>query len=171
MRFARRIEWRSAFLGSAAVLLAAACDGPCGGSDGCGVTVTDWEAMLSGTNHVPPVTTDAAGAAIFHLTSPSTVAYTITISAMPSTAISSATLHQAAAGATTATVAVALCGTGGAGVPACANLSAPGVLVTHTAILSPAQVTVMRAFGMYANVRTAGNPDGEIRGQLRVVAP
>lgn len=151
----------------AGALLGWACDEP--GCDICPVNV--WEATLTGANHVPPVTTSAAATGTFHLNSAgSHVAYTINVSTLPATAITSATLHQAAPGANTTTVAVGLCGTGGT-VPTCNTLAGHGVLISGTAPFTPAQLNAMRVFGLYANVSTTGNPTGEIRGQLRAVVP
>lgn len=151
----------------AAALLSSTCaDVACG----CTFYVTDWQATLAGTNHVPPVTTSAAATASLHLNSGTQVAYTITITTLPATPITAATLHQGAHTANTTPVAVELCGPGGT-APACASLTAPGVLVANTATFSAAQVTAMRAYFMYAIVRTTGNPDGEMRGVLRNVVP
>lgn len=155
-----------------AVLAAVAVVGlGCPGPDNFTDPVNAWTAVLTGADHVPAITTTARGTASFQLNSAETqVTYTVNITTLPATAISSATLHQAAAGSSTNTVAVGLCGTGGT-VPACTALTAPGVLITGTANVTAAQVTAMRGFGMYSNVRTAGNVNGEIRGQLRIVAP
>lgn len=141
----------------------------CSGPDAITPPVTDWESVLVGANEVPAVATTAAGTATFSLNAAGTaVDYTINISTLPGTAITASHLHQAAAGAT-AGIAVNLCGAGTA--PACAALAAPGVLVTGSATVTAAQVTAMRGFGMYVNVHTTANTGGEIRGQLRVVAP
>ena len=157
--------WRVAVSGFAVALLSTTCQDP---ACGCPPPLIDgWQATLTGASHVPPVTTNAAGTATFDLNGAGdSVAYTITITSLPATTITHATLHQGSPLATNHTVAVELCGTRAAGV-ACANLPAPGVLVADRFAITAAQLNILRSYGMYANVATVGNPNGEIRGQVR----
>jgi hypothetical protein len=147
------------------------CPG-CDDASGCGPLgpVTEWEAELRGDNQIPPVTTNAAGRGAFRLTTQSQVAYTITIATLPATAITSAAFYRGPPNTNSDSVAVGLCGTGSP-APPCAAIVAPGVLIAAIVEITPAQLNVLRSYGYYANVRTVGNPNGEIRGQVRNVAP
>jgi hypothetical protein len=134
--------------------------------------VVEWESVLSGGNEVPAVTTTGAGTASFTV-SGTTLTYTVNITAPLSSVVTQSHIHQAAAGAN-GNIAIWLCHTSGgtgvpAGTPACAAGTAAGVLVTGTVAVTSAQITTMRAFGMYVNVHTANNTGGEVRGQLRNV--
>lgn len=138
--------------------------------------MTCWEAVLVGGGHVPPVLSSAAAEAMFLLNDVGdSLIYTIVLSTLPTTTITSATLHRGAPAdstASTATVAIALCGIRGSvpgSVPACANLTAPGILIQASVPITAAQINIMRTFGFYSNVSTAGQPTGEIRGQVRNV--
>lgn len=162
---------------SAAAILCLACEGQ--GPDCLCLDPTDWEARLTGAAHVPPVTTNASGTATFHLIAVGTkllvdpgdrLAYSIVINTLPTSAIVSATLHQAAPNANSSAVAIGLCGTGSP-APPCATLVAPGVLMADTFAITRAQLNVIRSYGWYLNVSTGGNPNGEIRGQVRNTAP
>ncbi len=168
----RDTAWRGPFLVMAMIVLASSCHDwpPCGGAT---CPITEWEAELSGGNQVPPVTSSALATAGFELhRAGDSLVYRITVSTLPATAIISATLHRGSPGDTAAatTVAVGLCGTGGS-APACASLTAPGILIHASFPITPAQLNTIRSFGYYANVSTAGHPSGEIRAQVRNVAP
>ena len=151
----------------AVVLLTTTCEEP---ACGCSFPVTHWQATLTGGSHVPPVTTNATGSGTFRLVSDGQIVYTITMTSLPATAITTAALHQGAPNASSSVVAIGLCGTGNP-TPSCATLVAPGVLIADTFAVTPAQLNQIRAYGMYANVSTVGNPTGEIRGQVRNEAP
>lgn len=159
---------------SLAALAAAVVGVGCEGIDNYTDPVTAWESELLGANEVPALATPslARGTATFSIASATgtTLTYSIRIETLPAApfTITAAHLHQANVGSSAA-AAVNLCGAGTA--PACNTLTAAGVLATGTATLTAAQVTAMRAFGMYVNVHTAANIGGEIRGQLRIVAP
>ena len=159
-----------------AVLAAVAIVGiACPGPDDITAPVSAWTVVLTGLNEVPPPNPASVGAgtASFSLGANGTsLTYTINLSALPASAITQAHLHQGAAGANAA-IAIWMCGTaalpGPAGTPTCA--AAVGVLATGTVTVSSAQLTAMRAFGMYLNVHTATNAGGEMRGQLLIVPP
>jgi hypothetical protein len=144
-------------------------------SDDVSPPVTEWDAVLSGGNEIPAVSTTGAATADFALTSAGdSVDYTVTITAPLSSTVTQAHIHT---GATTANgnISVWLCHTSGgtnvpAGTPACAAGTANGVLITGRTAVSAATVTSMRAFGTYVNVHTTNNTGGEVRGQLRNVA-
>lgn len=163
MRIRSTLASRFALGGFAVVVLGMTCQDPL-----CGcVYLPTWQATLAGANHVPPVTTSAAGTATFVLGPVGdSVAYTVTITSVPATTITHATLHRGSPATSTDTVAIELCGTGAASV-ACANLQAPGVLVANSVAITAAQLNTLRSYGYYANVSTVGNPNGEIRGQVR----
>ena len=127
-------------------------------SGGCsGPSTNSFEAMLSGNNVVPPVTTTASGSARFNLNANTTaVTYTITVSNL--TSADSAQLFVGSAGQN-GTARITLC--------APCVVSGSNVLATGTASVTPAIVTSMRAFGTHLEIRTASGP--VLRGQLRVV--
>ena len=162
-------DW-TAVVGVVAAVFNLSCpgcdDGGCGGLP----PSTSWEADLRGANQIPPVTTNATGTGTFRLTTQSSIAYTITITTLPATAITSAAFYRGSPSTNSDTVAVGLCGTGSP-APPCASLVAPGVLIAAIIEITPAQLNTLRAYGYYANVHTVGNPNGEIRGQVRNVAP
>ena len=159
------------------VMLAVALVG-LGCSDKTTDPVTSFESVLLGANEVPAVVSTAGATATFNLvggaSGTDSVSYTITITSPTATAVNRAHIHTGAAGAAGG-VAVWLCTTAGvtgapAGTPLCAtNGTTNGVLVTGKMPVTAANITAMRAFGTYANVHTAANDGGEIRGQLRLV--
>jgi len=168
----RPFSARQALVIVAAAVASWSCHPGCDDASGCGPLgpTTEWEAELRGDNQVPPVTTNAAGTGAFRLTTQSQVAYTITITTLPATAITSAAFYRGSPSTNSDSVAVGLCGTGSP-TPPCATLVAPGVLITGTFAVTPSQLNTLRAYGYYANVRTVGNSNGELRGHVRNVAP
>lgn len=141
--------------------------------------VTSFESDLLPANETPAVTCGGAACTaratgVFTIggtaTAP-TLTYTITMTAATQSNVTQAHLHTGAAGATGA-IAIWLCGTaafpGPAGTPTCTT-GGVGVLATQTGLaITAAQVTSMRAFGLYANVHTVNNVNGELRGQTRL---
>ena len=127
-----------------------------------------------GANHVPPVITSARAEARFWLNrTGDSLSYTITISTLPVTAITSVTLHRGVVNTSTGPVANVLCGHGRSvaeSVPACASLTAPGVLIQGSVPITPAQLNSLRTFAYQSNVSTKRHPSGEIRGQVRNLA-
>ncbi|PIQ79914.1 hypothetical protein COV81_00395, partial [Candidatus Peregrinibacteria bacterium CG11_big_fil_rev_8_21_14_0_20_41_10] len=107
-----------------------------------------FHANLVGANGVPAVTTDAAGSCYASL-SGSTLTYTCTVEGLDVTA---AHFHLGAADENGAVLhAIEFTGNEASG--------------TWTD-LTEAQITALNAEGIYVNVHTAANPDGEIRGQV-----
>jgi hypothetical protein len=156
-------------------------------SDDVTPPVTSFEAALLGANMVPAVSSTAGATGTFQLVAgDDSLTYTITMTAPTGTAVQQAHIRAANAGANSNTVAAWLCGNPGtlpappASAPACGT-GAVGTLVTGKVAVSDATVTSMRAFGTYVDISTAANPaatasgnaspNGELRGQLRVVAP
>lgn len=151
-------------VGLAVAVIGIACSGPDATTD----PVTEWESEMLGANEVPAVSSSARGTATFSV-SGTTLTYSVSIATLPTTAITAVGIHQANVGSSQATVAIPLCGSGSA--PACTVLAAPGVVTSGTATVTEAQINSMRGFGMYVNVKTTQFSTGEIRGQLRNVAP
>lgn len=106
---------------------------------------------LTGMQEVPPVSTSAKGTGQIMVLPDRSVSGTITTAGMVATA---AHIHTAAAG-TNGPVIIPLIKTSDNAwiVPA-------GVKLTET------QYAAYQAGGLYVNVHSAGNPGGEIRGQL-----
>jgi len=108
---------------------------------------------MNGASQVPPKTTEGKGVTDATLdTSTKTLSYTISYSGLsgPATAVH---LHGPAPAGTNA----------GVEVPIAPPLTSP---VKGTAILTDAQMADLEAGKLYANVHTAANPAGEIRGQI-----
>ena len=127
---------------------------------GCGMMSTPmssstsktFSASLSGASEVPPATTSGSGMFAAKLdTDTRVLSWTLTHSGLsgPATA---AHLHGPAMPGANAGVAV----------PFSSAMSGS----TGQATLTPAQVADLMAGKMYANVHTAANPGGEIRGQV-----
>ena len=127
---------------------------------GCGMMSMPWSssttkafsASLSGSSEVPPVTTSGSGLFAAKLdTNTRVLSWTLTHSGLtgPATA---AHLHGPAMPGANAGVAV----------PFSSAMSGS----TGQATLTTAQVADLMAGKMYANVHTAANPGGEIRGQV-----
>jgi len=131
-----------------------------GGSGGTGTapeagTFVGKAAVLSGGEEVPPAATAANGSGILEVnTTTGTVNGRLTIGTSPTTTIIAAHVHEGARGANGSIVVILEnSGSGAWSVPA-GNA------------LSPAQVNLFSAGTLYFNVRTAANPNGEIRGQI-----
>ncbi len=108
---------------------------------------------MSPANEVPPKSTDGKGNAEVTLdTSTKMITYTVTYSGLtgPATA---GHLHGPAPTGTNA----------GVMVPFKAPLESP---VKGTATLTDDQMKALEGGDMYANIHTAANPGGELRGQL-----
>lgn len=153
----------------AAVLAAPALSAPQGGS---------FTAILSGGEEVPPVATQASGQAVFELSDDGTMLkYKLTVANIEN--VNMAHIHLGAAG-TNGPIVVWLYPS--APPPVLKPGITTGVLaegtITAENLIGPlagkplsALVDVMKAGDTYANAHTTQNPDGEIRGQIRMVPP
>ncbi|RSK24737.1 CHRD domain-containing protein [Hymenobacter metallilatus] len=113
----------------------------------------EFVAALSGTQEVPPVTTNGTGIGTFNLSqNQGRLAFRVVVSGL-SGPITMAHFHQGA--------------TGVAG-PVVLDLMPyiSGNVIEGEVTPTPAIVTAMLAGQIYINVHTAANPGGEIRGQL-----
>jgi hypothetical protein len=148
-----------------------------------GVTLADdeepnalgYQSVMIGLNQVPPVPSVGRGLASYLITEDSaTVYYSLQVLDVSST-ISAAHIHLGHAGQNGDVIAN-LCGAGSA--PACAP---QGVIatggITASSLVGPLAghplsdlVIAMTSGGTYTNVHTSNFPDGEIRGQVFVVA-
>lgn len=136
---------------AAAAILGFAITG-CGMMSTSSPTTKAFSATLSGASEVPPVTTSGSGTFAANLDTDTKVfSWTLTHSGLtgPATA---AHLHGPAMPGANAGVAV----------PFSSAMSGS----TGQATLTDAQVADLMAGKMYANVHTAANPGGEIRGQV-----
>ncbi len=141
----------------ASVLFFGCAEGP-----GCVcVTVTDWEAVLSGSNVIPPASTTASGEARFWLDENNAVHYAISVVGV--TTVEDARLYSGAPNevGTPRSTFCAPCTVNG-GMLAAGRLQPQGT--TMEALL-----TQMRAFGTYVEIRDSGA--GLLRGHVRNVAP
>jgi hypothetical protein len=137
----------------------------CGDDDNQSVD-TSFTATLSGTNEVPPVTTEATGTAEFTI-SEGQIEYTVTVTGIENVLF--AHIHTGREGQN-GPVRLNLCGTDD--TPDCT--SGDGVLISNTngatfgdpPITFDQLVEAIRSDSAYANVHTSQNPAGEIRGQL-----
>jgi hypothetical protein len=142
--------------------------------------VTAWDAVLLTANEVPvapapPVTGTGRATGQFALNARGdTLIYTITITSPTGAAVTQSHIHTGAIGANGG-ISVWLCGSatnpGPAGTPLCAAGTANGVLITGRVAVAATVVSSMQGFGTYANVHTTAYGSGEIRGQLRNIAP
>jgi hypothetical protein len=134
-----------------------------------------FQSVMIGLGQVPPVASVGRGVGSYLVTSDSaTLSYSVQAVDASST-ITAAHIHVGAPGQN-GEVVVNLCGAGGA--PACAT---SGVLasgtVTASNLVGPLSghpladlIVAMAAGGTYTNVHTANFPDGELRGQVVLVA-
>lgn len=116
----------------------------------------DFRATMSGKQEVPPTTTNGSGDVLATLdTKTKQLSYTMTYMGLtgPATA---AHFHGPAAAGANAGVVVPI------GMP-------PANPATGTVTLTDAQIKDLEAGKWYANVHTAQNKGGEIRGQMTVV--
>jgi hypothetical protein len=129
--------------------------------------VTSFTATLSGTNEVPPVTTEASGSATFTVNE-GQIEYEIEVTGIENVEV--AHIHTGRTGQN-GPVRINLCGTGSP-QPPCAT--GDGVLATGTngttvgdpPITFDELVEAIQSDSAYANVHTTQNPGGEIRGQI-----
>jgi hypothetical protein len=136
--------------------LLTACDGDGGGGSGGGGP-QGFTATLSGSDEVPPVTTTGTGSVT---------------ATLDGTTFSLSGSYSNLSGAATA----AHVHTGAVGVngPILFNLTAAeGVYagsgtLSGTQSLTSDQINTLNTGGLYVNVHTAANPNGEIRGQLNM---
>jgi hypothetical protein len=114
--------------------------------------MVNFKASLSGAQEVPPKTTDGKGDALATLdTKTKVLSYTVTYTGLSGPATAGHIHGPAAAGANA-----------GVAIPFASAVSP----ISGTATLTDAQMADLMAGKMYANVHTAANPGGEIRGQL-----
>ena len=113
----------------------------------------DFQGTLSGKSEVPPTASTGSGDVLATLdTSTKKLTYTMTFMGLTGPATAAHFHGPAAAGANA-----------GVAVPIGANPASP---VTNTVTLTDAQIKDLEAGKWYANVHTAANPGGEIRGQM-----
>ena len=119
---------------------------------GSGVALgADVKVVLSGANEVPPVTTSASGDGTISIADDGTVSGSVTTTGVQGTA---AHIHMGAAG-TNGPVIVPFTKEGDTyKAPAGVKLNAD-------------QLKAFKDGGLYVNVHSASNPNGEIRGQLK----
>ena len=142
-----RMQW--ATLG--AVLLALGTAGCAGQSGMGGMGMGGGNVTLSGSNEVPPVSTEAKGSGTIKVSSDKSVSGSVTTSGVNGTA---AHIHTGAAGSNgPVIVPLTKSGDNTWSVPAGAKLT-------------DAQYAAYTSGGTYVNVHSAAHPGGEIRGQL-----
>lgn len=124
--------------------------GGAGGGTGGGAATAGYVATLTGAREVPPTTSTATGTATMTLDSTeTTITWNITHTV---TAPTGGHIHTGFA-YESGNVAISL-GT---------VLTSP---ITGSAAITAAQVADLKAGKLYVNLHTAGNPNGELRGQL-----
>jgi hypothetical protein len=112
-----------------------------------------FHATMSPKSEVPPKTTDGKGTAEASLdTATKVLTYTVTFSGLTGPATMGHLHGPADPGANAGVL-----------VPFAQPVTSP---VHGTATLTDAQVTDLESGKMYANIHTAANPGGELRGQL-----
>jgi hypothetical protein len=134
-----------------------------------------YQSLLIGLNQVPPVASIGRGLASYLITQDTgNLVYTLQVLDI-SSPISMAHIHLGRAGENGDVVAN-LCGAGS--TPACvtAGVVATGI-ITSSSLVGPLAghplgdlIAAMSSGGAYTNVHSASFPDGEIRGQVRLVA-
>jgi hypothetical protein len=116
----------------------------------------EFAAALDGKSEVPPKTGSGFGDALATLdTKTKTLTYTITFQGLSGPATAAHFHGPAAEGANA-----------GVAVPIGKDPASP---VSGSAMLTDAQMADLEAGKWYANVHTAANPGGEIRGQMKPV--
>lgn len=143
------------------------CSASCLSNETCGNGVVDtirgeqcddgggaYVATLDGAQETPPVATAATGTATFTLNGNDTLTYNLTTSGLSGTG---AHIHTGAPGVSGA-ILIPLAG-------------GPTTWSGTTAPLTPVQITLLKRSGLYVNVHTVANPNGEIRGQIGFAAP
>ena len=114
--------------------------------------MVNFKGMMSGAQEVPANTTGGKGDVLATLdTKTKMLSYTVTYSGLSGPATAGHIHGPAAAGANA-----------GVAIPFASAVSP----ITGTATLTDAQMADLMAGKMYANVHTAANPGGEIRGQM-----
>jgi len=159
-------------------------------SDDTTAPVATWIATINVANETPAPagTTDLGGTATITIsgggTAAGSITYSLALTGTPTSTITAAHIHTAAAGAT-GPVRVNLCGAStittdnrsSATWPTCpaSGSSIPNTQVTWTSgstlvggtgLTFDQLVTALRAYGAYVNVHTTTNGGGEARGQL-----
>lgn len=113
-------------------------------------------AMLSGTQEVPPVTTDATGMASFNYdANANKLTYTLDVSNIEN--VVAAHIHRGPIGVN-GPVAYPLTFTPGS--------FGPGSPISGTLTISESDEALLFGGGLYVNVHTTTNPGGEVRGQI-----
>lgn len=114
--------------------------------------MVNFKGTMTGGQEVPAKTTDGKGDVLATLdTAKKTLTYTVTYSGLSGPATAGHIHGPAAAGANA-----------GVAIPFASAVSP----ISGSATLTDAQMADLMAGKMYANVHTAANPGGEIRGQL-----
>ena len=112
-----------------------------------------FHATMNGATEVPAKTTEGKGEVMATLdTTTKTLTYDVTYSSLSGPATAGHLHGPADPGANAGVL-----------VPFAAPLTSP---IHGTATLTDAQVTELEGGKMYANIHTAANPGGEIRGQM-----
>ncbi len=117
-----------------------------------GVSAAEMKVKLSGDQEVPPVTTTASGTAQFTLKDDMSLSGSVKTQGIKGIA---AHIHAGAAGKN-----------GPVAVPLTMKGDDEWMVPADTK-LTAAQVTELKAGGMYVNVHSAAHKDGEIRAQLK----
>jgi hypothetical protein len=154
--FTRHTFLRTAVVAANVTAALAACGQmkSSGSSTASGSSTETFEARLTGAQEVPPVNSPGTGAAEVQLNkSTNTLTWKVTYSGLTGPAVAGHIHGPAAAGANAGVV-----------VPF-TNITAQPV--TGQATITPAEAADLAAGKWYANIHTAANPGGEIRGQLQ----